>query len=249
MIAAFFELGGALVRVGLMSSDDRLFEAPGSGRLNHPARFATLVGRQVVHHHDVAGLQRRRQHMADIGVKCIAVHRPVDHHRRGHAVQTQGADGSGGFPMMGWTPPRRHHCAKVVRCQSLTGGVRDGSYNNRRGFGQECVPGARGERLGNSCVPQEASARQDAVLLRGPISLCGGDGSVRECPLLGARTRTARPSGAANRPCLRQTVRQAAEEGRRTAPSTGRVADPNTPASKPMVDLIPRSSRSLTPNS
>ena len=99
-----------------------------------------------------------------------------------------------------WTPPRRHHCAKVVRCQSLTGGVRDGSYNNRRGFGQECVPGARGERLGNSCVPQEASARQDAVLLRGPISLCGGDGSVRECPLLGARTRTARPSGAADRP-------------------------------------------------
>jgi hypothetical protein len=40
---------------------------------------ATLVGAEIVHHHDVARGQRRRQAALDVGEEDLAIHRPVDH--------------------------------------------------------------------------------------------------------------------------------------------------------------------------
>jgi hypothetical protein len=50
------------------------------------------VGRQVVHHDDVVGLERRDQHLLDIGEERLAGHRAIEHHRRGQAIAPQRGD-------------------------------------------------------------------------------------------------------------------------------------------------------------
>ena len=67
--------------------------------LDRRADRRRLVGRQVVHHHDVAGPQRRDQDLLDIGEEGRAVHGAVQGHRRGHAGQAEGADEGGGLPV------------------------------------------------------------------------------------------------------------------------------------------------------
>lgn len=51
-----------------------------------------LVRRQVVQHHDVTASERRRENVLDVGPEGIAIHRPVEHPRRGHAGQAQAGD-------------------------------------------------------------------------------------------------------------------------------------------------------------
>ena len=48
-----------------------------------------LVSRDVVHDDDVAALEGWRQALLDIREKDLAVERPLNHHRRGHAVAAQ----------------------------------------------------------------------------------------------------------------------------------------------------------------
>jgi hypothetical protein len=65
-------------------------------------RFAdarNFVNADVVHDDDVAGLQRWRQHLLDIGLEAQAVHRPVEQKGRGDAVMAQGGDEGCGLPM------------------------------------------------------------------------------------------------------------------------------------------------------
>jgi hypothetical protein len=54
----------------------------GVGFLENVANAGDLVGAQVVHDDDVAGPQRRRQAMAEIGKERRAIHRPIDHPER-----------------------------------------------------------------------------------------------------------------------------------------------------------------------
>lgn len=64
----------------------------GAGRLYGLADGDGLVGRQVVHHHDIAAAQRRRQDLLDIGEKGRAGHGAVERHRRDHTRKRQAAD-------------------------------------------------------------------------------------------------------------------------------------------------------------
>ena len=57
------------------------------------------MGRQIVHHHDVALAQGRREKLLDIGQKARPVHRSVEDTRRGDLIATQGADESGRHPV------------------------------------------------------------------------------------------------------------------------------------------------------
>src|SRR6516225_4039562 len=52
----------------------------------------TLVGREVVHHHDVVELEHRRQALLDIGHESWSIDRSVDDHRGHHLVMPQGSD-------------------------------------------------------------------------------------------------------------------------------------------------------------
>ncbi len=57
------------------------------------------MGRQVVHDDDVAGPQGRHQHLLDVGLEADPVHRPVQDHRRGHAIDTQRRGERRGLPV------------------------------------------------------------------------------------------------------------------------------------------------------
>jgi hypothetical protein len=43
-----------------------------------PADRSPFVGAEIVHHHDIAGLQCRHQHLLDISAEALAVDRPID---------------------------------------------------------------------------------------------------------------------------------------------------------------------------
>jgi len=71
----------------------------GAGGLDGAAHRDGLVGRQVVHNHDVARGQGRRQDLFDIGHEGGAVHGAVEHHGRGHAIQAQRTHEGRGLPV------------------------------------------------------------------------------------------------------------------------------------------------------
>ena len=58
----------------------------------------TLVTRQVVHDHDVAGRQRRDQDLLDRGQETRAVNRTVKHGRRGETPDAERGQKRGGMP-------------------------------------------------------------------------------------------------------------------------------------------------------
>ena len=59
----------------------------------------TLVTRQVVHHHDVAGPELLDQHLLDERLEHIPVHRAINDHRAPHAFDAQCRDERGCLPM------------------------------------------------------------------------------------------------------------------------------------------------------
>lgn len=77
-----------------------------TGSLDSGPYRGGLVGRQVVHHDVAAGGERGHQHLLDIGEEGRAVHRTIEHHRRGHARQPERADEGLGLPV-----PVRHRRA------------------------------------------------------------------------------------------------------------------------------------------
>lgn len=62
------------------------------------------MAREVVHHHDITGMQRRAQTLTRISQERGAVHGPVEHDRclLDHAVETDRAEHRHGFPMTLW---------------------------------------------------------------------------------------------------------------------------------------------------
>jgi hypothetical protein len=63
------------------------------------------VSWQIVHDDDVAGPQRRRQHLLDIGEESGAVHWPIQHHRRRQTRQPERTGEGRRLPMA-----MRHRC-------------------------------------------------------------------------------------------------------------------------------------------
>ena len=56
-------------------------------------------GGEIVHDHDVAGVQRRREEGLGIGGENLSVHGAVDDYGGGQAVEAQARDQRRGFPM------------------------------------------------------------------------------------------------------------------------------------------------------
>ena len=57
------------------------------------------MGRQVIHDHDVAGRELRRQDVGDVGREGLAVHRSVEDPSGDHAGSTQAGHEGGGLPV------------------------------------------------------------------------------------------------------------------------------------------------------
>ena len=64
---------------------------PGPGGPDHLPHGGRLVGSEVVHDDDIAGLEHGHELLLDIGAEALAVDRPVEHARRGEPVEAQRA--------------------------------------------------------------------------------------------------------------------------------------------------------------
>src|SRR5947209_8500216 len=62
------------------------------------ANGLAVVAAEIVHGHEVAGSDRREQHLLDIGLIAVAVDRPVEGPRRVNAVVAQSGDEGHGVP-------------------------------------------------------------------------------------------------------------------------------------------------------
>ena len=59
-----------------------------------------VMGAQVVHHEDVAGLKRRDEDLVEVGEKTVPVHRSIEQPRRGQAGHPQCPHECAGLPVM-----------------------------------------------------------------------------------------------------------------------------------------------------
>jgi len=57
------------------------------------------VGGKIVDDHDIAGIERGREHLLDIGEKTFAIHRPIQNEGRRHAGKTQACGEGRRLPM------------------------------------------------------------------------------------------------------------------------------------------------------
>lgn len=88
----------------------------GTCGLDRDAHRFRFVGRQIVHHDNVARLERWNEHLLDIGQERIAAHRAIERHRRCHACHAQRTREGRRLPM----PVRdRRHAPLAARCASV----------------------------------------------------------------------------------------------------------------------------------
>jgi len=70
---------------------------------------SNLVAQEIVHDNDIAGLQRRREDLLDIGEEAIAVDRTIEDGRGGDAIPPQSGDEGRRFPV-----PPRNFCEQTL---------------------------------------------------------------------------------------------------------------------------------------
>ena len=145
------ELGEDLldgVQVGrVFGQEDEL----GAGRSDEPAYGFAFVAAQVVHDDDVAGTKCRDENLLDVGLKSLAVDRPVQKPRSVDPVVAQGSQEGGGLPMT----------------------VRDFGLEPQatwRPSAQRCHVG-----LGPGLVDEDQTLRVDLVLIFDPLCPSPGD--------------------------------------------------------------------------
>ena len=106
----------------------------GPGLFDQRQRRVILVGRKVVHHHDVSGTQRRTQHLPNIDLEHFRIGRPFDGQCGGAAVKPDGGNHGGGPPVSGW-------CAGVDTFPSCGPAPQPGQVRFRPRFIEEDQPG------------------------------------------------------------------------------------------------------------
>lgn len=84
------------IEVGRVWRQEQQF---GPDTLDSLANRIALVGREIVHHHDVAWMQLGNEKLFDPSQKDRAVHRAIYGHRRDNLVMTQRGDEGHGLPM------------------------------------------------------------------------------------------------------------------------------------------------------
>lgn len=80
-------------RVGWLEQQRR------AARLDRGANFDSFVARQIVHHNDVAGLERRREHLLDERCEHVGVDRAVNDRGAAHTVHVERPDQRRGLPV------------------------------------------------------------------------------------------------------------------------------------------------------
>ena len=90
------------------------------------ADLRLLVDREIVEHDDIAGPQRRDQHLLDVGEKARRVDRPIEDGRRREPVQPQRGDRPCG------SPNDRRACDRAAACRADCGRSGAADRSSRR---------------------------------------------------------------------------------------------------------------------
>jgi hypothetical protein len=69
----------------------RKVEKLGARAFDGAAHAFDAVAGQIVHHRHIAGSERGRAHLFDIGQEALAIHGPIQDQRRGHSIEAQSA--------------------------------------------------------------------------------------------------------------------------------------------------------------
>jgi hypothetical protein len=77
----------------------RQIDERGTTSFDCPAHAGNFVTAEIVHDDDIAGRERGREDLFDIGEEGLAIHRSVEDERRGEAAGTQPGDKGRCFPM------------------------------------------------------------------------------------------------------------------------------------------------------
>lgn len=77
----------------------RQVDEPGASRFDHLANAIDFVGSEVIHDHDILGLQGRAQTSGDIDAEDLTVHRLIDHEGRNDLITAQAGDKGRRLPM------------------------------------------------------------------------------------------------------------------------------------------------------
>jgi hypothetical protein len=67
--------------------------------LDRGPHFRLLVGREVIEDEDIAGAQRRHQHLFDVGEERRTINGPIEHRGRAHPLETERSDDGVCFPV------------------------------------------------------------------------------------------------------------------------------------------------------
>jgi hypothetical protein len=97
-----FELGKDLfdgVQVGGVFGQEEEFGSCGSDELTHDSASVTA---EIVHDHDIAGTQRRKQDLLDIEAETLAIDRALEKPWRLDPVMAQGGQEGHGLPAAVW---------------------------------------------------------------------------------------------------------------------------------------------------
>jgi hypothetical protein len=111
-----FQLGEPLLDRVEIGAVGRQVQQTGFGAFDGRSDACDLVARQIVQHHDIAGLEFRNQELLDPSAELLAVDRPVEGARRDETVLPQRSDEGGGFPM---TPRNRRDEALAARASAV----------------------------------------------------------------------------------------------------------------------------------
>src|SRR3954452_9307811 len=93
------ELGEKLLDWVEIRGIGRQVKHTGPGRPDRLLDPGDLVKGEIVHRDHVARLQRRCQHLLDVGAEHRTGHRPIEHKRRGDAARPQARQDGRGLPM------------------------------------------------------------------------------------------------------------------------------------------------------
>lgn len=105
-----------------------------AGSLDQAAHLRSLVGAEIVHHHNVARRELRNEHLLDMGFEGDEVDGAIEHHRRDHAGAAQPSDEGGGFPVA-----MRNECPQALTrpAAAMTRGHVGGGLGGGPGFVDE----------------------------------------------------------------------------------------------------------------
>ena len=138
-----FDLGEGLLDRIEIGRVWRQIPEPGACGADHLPDSNGLVGAEIVHDDDVAGLEHRHELLLDIGAEAVAVDRSIEDARGSETVEPQGAEKGQRAPVAVWGKAAQAFAARSPAPQRSHVGLDPGFVDKHQPFWIETrLPGA-----------------------------------------------------------------------------------------------------------